>query len=153
MIQNLPSPKTTKKAKRVGRGQGSGVGNHTTGRGNKGQKSRSGYTQPRPGFEGGQMPLSRRIPKLRGLNSGRSRKFFTAKQNKYAVTLSQLEQIQAEVITPVAIVEAKIFKITGANPEFKILFDREIGKKVSVENVPMSAKAKASIEKAGGTVK
>lgn len=149
---NLPSPKTTKKSKRVGRGHGSGVGGHTTGRGTKGQKSRAGAKLPRKGFEGGQMPLARRIPKLRGVTSGRSRGYFLAKQNIYEVKLSQVEQIEAAEINPVSIAESRIVKVTGHNAKFKILFDKPISKKIVVKGVSLSASAKAEIEKNGGSV-
>lgn len=81
MLDKLVKIKS-KSTRRVGRGYGSGRGGHTVGRGQKGQKSRSGYTQPRPGFEGGQMPLSRRLPKFKGFR----RAFF--KDNNGSVTIS-----------------------------------------------------------------
>lgn len=70
MLHDLPKIINVKHGRRVGRGIGSKKGGHTAGRGTKGQKSRSGYSEPRSGFEGGQMPLSRRIPKLKGFKRG-----------------------------------------------------------------------------------
>jgi large subunit ribosomal protein L15 len=78
----------TKSKKRVGRGYGSMRGGHTSGRGQKGQKSRSGYTQPRPGFEGGQMPLSRRLPKYRGFTRG----YFQSRSTNHAINAAKLAQ-------------------------------------------------------------
>lgn len=154
MIHKLPSPKTTKKAKRIGRGMGSGVGGHTVGRGTKGQRSRSGYSLPRPGFEGGQMPLSRRIPKLRGTPRGSSRdgSYFRSKQNKSVVQLSALDKSGLKTVTPESILEAKLVKVSNADPEFKVLYDGEIKAKLTVQGVAVSKKAKQAIEKAGGKV-
>lgn len=149
---NLPSPKSTRKSKRVGRGHGSGVGGHTTGRGTKGQKSRAGAKMPRKGFEGGQMPLARRIPKLRGVTSGRSRGYFLAKQNVYELKLSQIAALGIAEVNPVSIAESRIVKVTGTNAKFKILFDKPISKKITVTGVSVSAKAKSEIEKNDGTV-
>lgn len=88
-------PKITKDRKRVGRGYGSGYGGHTSTRGQKGQKSRSGYKSPRPGFEGGQMPLSRRLPKLRGFRRG----YFKSKDNSITLNLMALKTLVEQVET------------------------------------------------------
>lgn len=154
MINNLKSPKTNSKSKRVGRGYGSGVGGHTTGRGTKGQKSRSGYSIPRPGFEGGQMPLSRRIPKLKGSasNSSRGRSYFISRKNEYVVNLSDLLKINESEIDSDAIIKSGIVKVTGDNPEFKILYDKDIDAKLIVKGIKASKKAADSITKAGGKI-
>lgn len=153
---NLVSPKTTKKSKRVGRGIGSGKGGHTTGRGTKGQRSRSGYTKPRPGFEGGQNPLSKRLPKLRGLsNAARTRKFKTNKYSDVVVNLSDLssafkkdESVTLESLQEKGLVGASSIKRLSV----KILFDKDIDKALKIEGVAISKTAAASVEKAGGSV-
>lgn len=87
MLNNLT--KTTKNSKRKGRGYGSNKGGHTATRGQKGQKSRSGYSRPRPGFEGGQMPLSRRLPKFRGYRRG----YFQSKDDSIAINITVLSTL------------------------------------------------------------
>lgn len=153
----LVSPKTTKKAKRVGRGYGSGKGGHTTGRGTKGQRSRSGYTKPRPGFEGGQNPLSKRLPKLRGLsNAARTRKFKTNKYNNAVIKLSEIANSfnKGDSVTIDSLTEKGLVDNTSVKRQsVKILFDKDIDKAITVEGVATSKTAKASIEKAGGSVK
>jgi len=87
MINKLVSTIIVKPGRRVGRGIASKKGGHTSGRGTKGARSRSGYALARPGFEGGQLPLSRRIPKLRGFR----RAFFKDKYPTFTVPLMELE--------------------------------------------------------------
>ncbi len=131
-----------KRAKRVGRGCGSGMGKTST-RGAKGQNARKGHKQ-KLGFEGGQMPLVRRLPK-RGFNNAR----FNAKA--FGVNLSTLEKVFAagDEIT-VASLEAKGLS-DNKRPKVKILATGEVTKKFTVK-VPCSAAAKAKIEAAGGVV-
>ena len=109
---NLPSPKTTKKSKQVGRGVGSTKGGHTTGRGMKGQRSRSGYRKPGPNFEGGQNPLSRRLPKVRGYSGNKSRKrgYKTSKQRPNPIQLSELEAAfdAGETVSYKSLVDKKV---------------------------------------------
>ncbi len=152
MIEKLPSPKTNKKKMRIGRGMGSGKGGHTATRGMKGQKSRSGYTAPRQGFEGGQMPLSRRLPTLRGESSrSRGRGFVTSKYKKYALQLSDVANaVKGEKVNLETLVEAGLITRQSKKAAVKILFDQEIDKKLVIENIPVSAEAKKAIEKAGG---
>ena len=124
---------------RRGRGHGSGNGK-TAGKGHKGQKARSGA--PRPGFEGGQMPLYRRIPK-RG---------FTCRNSKdiVAINLSQLERFDNGAdVTVETLVEAGVVK----NPRdgVKILGSGELTKKLNVKVDAFSASAKEKIEALGGT--
>lgn len=124
----------------MGRGPGSGHGK-TAGRGHKGAKSRSGYGR-RPGFEGGQMPLQRRLPK-RGFHNN----FAT---DYTIVSLSQLDGLDtSEVITVDVLREAGMIK--GDQP-VKVLANGEISKAVSVNVDKVSAGAKAKIEAAGGSV-
>jgi len=126
------------KKKRVGRGPGSGHGG-TSGRGNKGQKSRSGK-KIKPGFEGGQMPLIRRVPKR-----GFSNKRFAERIN--IVNLSSLAKISSDKVTPRLLRERGIVKREGW---IKILGKGEIERPLSVEADYFSKSAREKIEKAGG---
>lgn len=130
-------------AKRLGRGIGSGLGK-TSGKGHKGQKARSGGGV-RPGFEGGQMPLVRRIPK-RGFNN-RFRKVYSI------VNLSALEdkfENGAVVDAEALIVSGILSKIEDAG--VKILGNGELTKSLTVKANKFSASAKEAIEKAGGSI-
>ncbi|MFU0799772.1 MAG: 50S ribosomal protein L15 [Xylanivirga thermophila] len=125
--------------KRVGRGTGSGLGK-TSGRGHKGQKARSGGGV-RPGFEGGQMPLSRRLPK-RGFTN-----IFAKVYSE--VNLAQLEVFEeGTVVTPDLLVEKGIIK--KLNDGVKILGDGEISKKLIVRAHKFSKTAQQKIEAVGG---
>lgn len=135
-----PKKGSNKDRKRVGRGPGSGLGK-TAGRGHKGAKSRSGY-KSKPGFEGGQMPLQRRLPK-RGFNN-KFRKEFDI------VSLSQLNSFAAgQEITTQTLVEAGLVK---AGRLAKVLANGEISQAVTVKVDKVSAQARELIEKAGGSV-
>ena len=135
-----PAPGSRKTAKRVGRGIGSGVGK-TAGRGHKGQKSRTGGTV-RPGFEGGQMPLQKRLPKY-GFTSRMAR---TTAQ----VRLGELNAVNAEVIDLAALKEADLVKddVTRA----RIFLSGELGKAVTVKGLTVTKGAREAIENAGGKV-
>ena len=136
------TPGSRKRAKRVGRGCGSGLGK-TCGKGQKGQQSRKGHKH-KLGFEGGQMPLMRRLPK-RGFNNAR----FNAKA--LGVNVSTLEKFfEAGDEITVATLAAKGLS-DNKRPKIKILANGELTKKFTVK-VPCSAAAKAKIEAAGGTV-
>ncbi|WP_024850348.1 50S ribosomal protein L15 [Hydrogenovibrio kuenenii] len=127
-------------AKRKGRGQGSGNGK-MAGRGHKGQKSRSGG-MPKIGFEGGQMPLQRRLPKI-GFTSRKAR--FVAE-----LRLDDLVKVNAEVIDLAAI---KAADLVGENiKSVKVVKTGEITKAVKLSGIRTTAGAKAAIEAAGGTV-
>lgn len=130
-----------KKRKRVGRGPGSGHGK-TCGRGHKGARSRSGWRQ-KGGFEGGQMPVIRRVPK-RGFNNSR----FALKIAE--INLQVLERCFADgaEVTPAALEQRGLLKT--AYDEVKILGDGELTKKLSVAAHRFSRSAKEKIEKAGG---
>jgi large subunit ribosomal protein L15 len=123
--------------KRVGRGPGSGLG-HTAGKGEKGQKSRSGYSQ-RPGFEGGQMPLTRRVPK-RGFTN-----IFKAEFS--IVNLSQLADLGPE-IDPDVLLEKGLVRRGKA---VKILGEGEVKTALQVKAAKFSRVAREKIEAAGGT--
>lgn len=127
-------------AKRVGRGIGSGVGK-TCGRGHKGQKSRSGGGV-KPGFEGGQQPLQRRLPKF-GFSSRSAR--YTAE-----VRLNELAIVAADVIDLAALKDANI--ITDSIKTAKVVLSGEITKAVTLKGIKVTKGAKAAIEAAGGKV-
>ncbi len=127
-------------AKRVGRGIGSGLGK-TCGRGHKGQKSRSGGL-PKIGFEGGQMPLQRRLPKV-GFTSRVG--FVTAE-----VRLSELGKIDAEVIDLTALKQANI--ITKNIKYVKVMLSGTLDKKVTLQGIRVSKGARVAIEAAGGKI-
>ena len=135
-----PAPGSKKSAKRVGRGIGSGYGK-TAGRGHKGQKSRTGGTV-RPGFEGGQMPLQKRLPKY-GFTSRIAR---TTAQ----IRLGELNTVAAEVIDLEALKNADLVKdnVTRA----RVFLSGEIGKAVTVKGLGVTRGAREAIEAAGGKV-
>jgi len=127
-------------SKRVGRGIGSGLGK-TGGRGHKGQKSRSGG-KVQTGFEGGQMPLQRRLPKVG----------FTSQASKYSseVRLSELNQLTAEVIDLKALIDASIVPVF--TKKVKIIKSGVVNKAVTIKGIKVTSGAKESIEAAGGKV-
>ena len=137
-----------KKPKRVGRGSSSGLGT-TAGKGNKGQQSRTGTSVPYVGFEGGQMPLYRRIAH-KGFSN------YPFKKEYVCINLDQLEAKfnDGETVNKESLV-AKGFVSKKASEKalVKILGNGDITKKLTVEVNKASASAKAKIEKAGGSVK
>ena len=151
-LHNLsPTPGSTKERKRVGRGQGSGTGK-TSGRGQKGQKSRSGSHMMRAGFIGGQMPLHMQVPKLRGAHSKDSMPSAPSARSRTASTSRRWParfEAGAEV-TPEALLAARVLR-TLRHP-VKILGDGEIGVALTVHAHRFSASARQKIEAAGGTV-
>ena len=141
-LYNLhPAPGAKRPRKRVGRGPGSGNGK-TAGRGHKGQKSRSGYSR-RYGFEGGQMPLVRRIPK-RGFTNIFRIEF-------QVVNLRDLERVfsDGDTVSPEALVEKGLAR--GGKRLIKVLADGDLTKKLIVQAHKFSGSARAGIEKAGGS--
>lgn len=137
-----PHPGATKNRKRVGRGPGSGLGK-TSGRGEKGQKSRSGFAR-KPGFEGGQMPLFRRLPR-RGFNN-----IFRV---EYAVlNLQQLELFRASSTVGPEDFVARGFIGKNETDLVKVLGKGKLSKALTVKAHRFSASAKEAIEKAGGKV-
>ena len=134
-----PAPGSVRDVKRIGRGHGSGQGK-TAGKGHKGQKARAGRGF-RPGFEGGQMPLQRRIPK-RGFNN-----IFAAPYT--AINVAALNKFEdGAVVTPVELIEAGIIK--NIRDGVKIMGNGEITKKLTVRAAKFTATAKEKIEAAGG---
>jgi large subunit ribosomal protein L15 len=150
-LSNLKPAQERQDRKRVGRGPGSGKGRYS-GRGIKGQKSRSGSHAMRAGFEGGQMPLYMRLGKLRGNTSKDAMPIGPFRTYTQPVNLRDLEarfDAGAEV-TPEALVAARLLKHTKV--DVKILGDGELTKKLTVSVHAVSASAREKIEAAGGTV-
>lgn len=140
ILSNLkPFEGSTKKAKRIGRGESSGLGK-TSGKGNKGQNSRSGGGV-RPGFEGGQTPLYRRLPKLRGFTA------LTVKDYEI-IGVGTLNKLKEDVVNIQLLKTLKIIK--KDTPKIKILATGTLDRKVSVTANYFSKKAIELIEKAGG---
>lgn len=135
-----PGEGAKKESRRIGRGIGSGFGK-TGGRGHKGQHSRSGRTH-RVGFEGGQMPVQRRLPK-RGFKS-------MTKANTARIRTSELLAVDAKVIDLLALKEAKI--ISGRVSAAKVYLSGELDKKIQVQGLLLTKGARAAIEAAGGKV-
>ncbi len=135
-----PAPGSKPTAKRVGRGIGSGLGK-TGGRGHKGQKSRSGG-KVAPGFEGGQMPIHRRLPKFG----------FTSRQAQYVaeIRLNELTLVEGETVDLAALKAADVIgeKIKQA----RVILSGEISKAVTVKGLKVTKGAKAAIEAVGGKV-
>ncbi|MDR1462050.1 MAG: 50S ribosomal protein L15 [Azoarcus sp.] len=127
-------------AKRVGRGIGCGLGK-TCGRGHKGQKSRAGGFH-KVGFEGGQMPLQRRLPK-RGFVS-------LTRDRKVEVRLSELAALPVEEIDLLALMQAGV--VPANTLSAKVILSGEIGKKVVLRGLGVTKGARAAIEAAGGSV-
>ena len=142
-IGNLsPALGSNTPAKRLGRGIGSGLGK-TSGKGHKGQWARSGGGV-RPGFEGGQMPLIRRIPK-RGFNNN-------FKKSYSIVNLSVLDTFEAGATIDIGVlVEKGLIKLVKDGVGLKVLGNGELNKAITIKANAFSASAKAAIEKAGGT--
>ena len=141
-LNNLyPAPKSVKKRKRVGRGCGSGHGK-TSCRGSKGQNSRSGGGV-RPGFEGGQMPLYRRVPK-RGFTS-------VFKKNYSIVNIGRLNIFEdGDIVTQKELIDKGIIKKLGYG--VKILAKGDLNKKLTIKANKFSQKAISEIESVGGKI-
>ena len=150
-LHSLSPAQPRKDRKRVGRGMGSGKGRYS-GRGIKGQKSRSGSHKMPAGFEGGQMPIDMRLPKLRGNTSADAMPIGPFRTSTQPVNLRDLEarfDVGAEV-TPDALVTVGLIKNTKT--DIKILGSGELTKKLSVTAHGFSKTAREKIEAAGGTV-
>ncbi len=134
------APGAVKKALRVGRGPGSGVGK-TCGRGHKGQKARAGGYH-KVGFEGGQMPLQRRLPKVG----------FTSKKSLLTqeVRLDELNQLEGDIVNLDTLIKANIL---SKNIKFsKIILSGELKKLVTVQGLKVTKGARAAIEALGGSI-
>ncbi len=136
-----PAPGSTKRHIRVGLGNGSGHGNYA-GRGRNGQKSRSGNNKMRPGFEGGQLPLIKRLPQKRGFKS-----LFRVEYSP--VNLDSLKVFESgSEVTADKLLAAGLIKTLKL--PVKILADGELDRPLTIKADKFSASAKAKIEKAGG---
>jgi len=142
MLSNLPKT-TTRNQKRVGRGYGSGKGGHTVGRGQKGQRSRSAYRR-KLGFEGGQLPLYRRLPRVRGWGN----KPVTV---DFGINLELLNKFfkAGEKVTPKALVEKGLVKhkvLRSPRLRVKILGQGKLEKVLKFEDVSFSKSAEKKVE-------
>jgi large subunit ribosomal protein L15 len=136
-----PAPGSKKDRKRVGRGTGSGHGTYS-GRGCKGQKARAGNNKVRPGFEGGQLPLIKRLPRKRGFTN-----IFRIEYS--VVNVGELNAFESGAeITLDTMLAAGLVK--SAVRPVKVLGDGEIDRPLTIKAQKFSASAKATIEKAGG---
>jgi large subunit ribosomal protein L15 len=145
-LENIPKrTNRTIKGKRLGRGYGSGVGGHTSTRGTKGQKSRSGH-KSLVFFEGGNVPFFRRMPKFKGFN----------KPNKKVATAINLDILEKNFKSgeTVSMESLKKKALIAQSANFvKILGDGVLTKKITVENIPLSKSAIKKIQSAGGSIK
>jgi large subunit ribosomal protein L15 len=144
-LENLvPPPGSHRNRKRLGRGPGSGTGK-TSGMGHKGAMARSGHGGPgggKPHFEGGQMPLTRRLPK-RGFTP-------PFREENQAVSLTELSKVKGGEITRESLIAAGL--INGNKGPAKLLSNGEPGRALTVKGIKVSAGAKNKIEKAGGKI-
>ena len=143
-LHNLnPAPGSYKKNKRIGRGPGSGYGGTST-RGHKGAKSRSGYSH-KVGFEGGQMPLQRRVPKFGFKNINRV--------EYKAINLDALEALAtAQNLTKITVSDLRAAGLVPKNVQVKILGNGSLSRAIEVSADAFSKKAEEAITAAGGTV-
>ncbi len=138
-----PTPGSRHRRRRVGRGESSGLGK-TSGKGHKGQQSRSGASI-RPGFEGGQMPLARRLPK-KGFNNAQFKtKFAIVNVKDLEAKFSDGDTVNEESLKACGLVQ-------GIYDAVKVLGNGDLAKKLTVSVDKVSASAKEKIEKAGGSV-
>jgi large subunit ribosomal protein L15 len=149
-LSNLKPAQARQERKRVGRGLGSGKGRYS-GRGIKGQKSRAGSHAMRAGFEGGQMPLAMRIPKLRGNTSADAMPVGPFRTYSQPVNLKDLDRFEAgEEVTPETL-KAKGL-IRSVRKDVKLLGAGELSKKLTISVHAASATAREKVEAAGGTL-
>jgi large subunit ribosomal protein L15 len=142
-LSNLPRPEgANRERKRLGRGPGSGKGK-TSGKGHKGQKARTGHHGVPAWFEGGQMPIQRRVPK---------RGFTNVFRTEYEiVNLEAIQGLEETEITPEVLHQYRLIDLGKGRP-VKVLANGEIERKVTVRAHKVSAAARAKIEAAGGSV-
>jgi large subunit ribosomal protein L15 len=150
-LSNLKPAQARRDRKRVGRGQGSGKGRYS-GRGIKGQKSRSGSKKMRPGFEGGQMPIYMRVGKQRGSTSKDAMPMGPFRTTTYAVNVRDLEKRfdAGADVTVDALIAAGLVRNT--RHDVKILGEGDLTKKLAVSAHNFSKSAREKIEQAGGSV-
>jgi len=141
-LASLKTSRTNKPKKRIGRGYGSGVGGHTSTKGSKGQKSRTGGTIPY-WFEGGQLPLVKRMPHNRGFKP-------VNKKHYVILGLSDIEEVGKDKLTPeILLVEGYVSELKDG---IKILANGDIKIKVELSGFLFTKSAKEKIEKAGGKI-
>jgi len=145
-LHNLsPAPRSHRDRKRLGRGPGSGQGK-TAGKGHKGSMARTGHGGPgggKPGFEGGQMPLTRRIPK-RGFNNERFR------VENQVVRLGDLAKVEGQDVTRESLAKAGLIKLSKGPA--KLLASGEVAGAYTVRGIKVSAGAREKIAAAGGRI-
>ncbi len=142
-LSNLRAPEGANRArKRIGRGPGSGTGK-TAGKGHKGQKARTGHHGIPSWFEGGQMPLQRRVPK-RGFKN-------PFREEYEVVNLRDLARLEDDVITPDVLGAHRLVDL-GKGRRVKVLGTGELARKLTVRAHAVSASARAKIEAAGGSI-
>jgi large subunit ribosomal protein L15 len=142
-LSNLPRPEgANRDRKRLGRGPGSGTGK-TSGKGHKGQKARTGHHGIPAWFEGGQMPIQRRVPKRGFTNNFRT--------EYEIVNLDAIAGLEETEVTPEVLNQYRLIDLGRKRP-IKILGNGELERKVTVHAHKVSASARAKIEAAGGTV-
>jgi len=135
---------TTRSSKRLGRGYGSGKGGHTASRGTKGHSARTGG-KTAMWFEGGQLPLIKRMPMIRGKGK------FKVVNPTVELSLSDLDRMSADTIT---LETLKIEKVIDARfKKAKVIGNGSISRAITLEGITVSAAAQQAIEKAGGSVK
>jgi len=145
-LEKLPKrTNRTMKAKRLGRGYGSGVGGHTVGRGSKGQKSRSGH-KSLISFEGGNVPFFRRMPKYKGFNQSRKVEVSAVNVDVLEKNFKDGEEVTVEILKNKGIVKKN-------SESVKILGKGEIKNKLNIVGITVSSSAREKIEKAGGSIK
>ncbi|MBL0938189.1 MAG: 50S ribosomal protein L15 [Gemmatimonadaceae bacterium] len=144
-LHNLsPAPGSHRSRRRLGRGPGSGLGK-TSGKGHKGSMARSGHGGPgggKPHFEGGQMPITRRIPKRGFTNPFR--------EEAQLVRLDDLARVQGDEVTVESLLAAGLIRVGQGAP--KLLANGDVPRALTVKGVRVSAGAKAKIEAAGGRI-
>lgn len=146
-LSNLNAPEPNKKkAKRIGRGQGSGRGGHTVGKGHNGQRARSGFKE-KFWFEGGQMPLQRRIPKW-GFNNSKFRTEYVA-VNTGTIQLFIEHDKLGEKIT---LSDLRDAGLAGKNDLIKLLGDGDVEASIEIEVHKASQSAQEKVEEAGGSI-
>jgi large subunit ribosomal protein L15 len=149
-LTDLKPAQPRKDRKRVGRGPGSGKGRYS-GRGIKGQKSRSGSHKMRAGFEGGQMPIYMRIGKLRGATSKDAMPVGPFRTYMHPINVRDLDRFDAgDEVTPESLVEKGIIKNTKT--DVKLLGNGDLSKKLTIRVHAISASAREKVEAAGGSI-
>jgi large subunit ribosomal protein L15 len=143
-LHNLIKIKTNRSKKRLGRGIGSGKGGHTVGRGTKGQKARTGYNLPR-GFEGGQVPLWKKVPQIGGFKSLRAKRIISISLSKFNLFEDGV------VVTPQSLIDAGVLKRLNKS-KVKVLDYGKLEKKVELKGFLFSKSAKDKLKKAGAKI-